>query len=107
MAQKIQVILVDDLVGGEAEETVAFSLDGIDYEIDLNASNATALREQLAGYIASSRRVGKRRAGRRRTATGGSDTAAIREWARSNGVAVSERGRVSADIVAQYEAANA
>ena len=40
MAQKVQVLLVDDLDGGEADETVAFSLDGVAYEIDLSTNNA-------------------------------------------------------------------
>lgn len=108
MAQKIQVLLVDDLDGGEAEETVSFGLDGVEFEIDLTAENAANLREALADYIGSARRVGRRRnSGRKRTGTGGTDTAAIRDWARTNGVQVSERGRVAAEVVAQYEAAHA
>ena len=52
MAQKVQVLLVDDLDGGPAEETVSFALDGVTYEIDLNAQNAkngTKIRSKLIG----------------------------------------------------------
>ena len=48
MAQKVQVLLVDDLDGGEATETVAFSLDGNSYEIDLSSENASKLRKEFA-----------------------------------------------------------
>src|SRR5664279_3833487 len=67
VAQKVQVILTDDLDGGDAEETVQFAIDGVSYEIDLSASNAEALRDALAAYVASARRVGGRSV-RRQTA---------------------------------------
>ena len=51
MAQKVQVILTDDLDGSEAEETVQFAIDGVSYEIDLSAANAEALREAVAAYV--------------------------------------------------------
>jgi hypothetical protein len=51
MAQQVQTLLIDDLDGGEAEETVRFGLDGTEYEIDLSAKNADALRKALAWYI--------------------------------------------------------
>ena len=60
MAQKVQVILVDDLDGGEAEESVSFSLDGVSYEIDLSSPNAEALREAIAPWVGHARRVGGR-----------------------------------------------
>ena len=67
MAQKVQVLLVDDIDGGEAAETISFSLDGVTYEIDLNPINASELRDVLAPYISVSRRVpAPRPAGRRR-----------------------------------------
>jgi hypothetical protein len=109
MAQKVHVVLVDDLDGGTAEETVAFSLDGSDYEIDLSKKNAAKLRDSLAPWVGAARRTGSgrggRRSGRGRSSRGSGDSAAIREWARSKGIAVSERGRISADVRAQYEAA--
>ncbi|MEC9052532.1 MAG: Lsr2 family protein, partial [Actinomycetota bacterium] len=57
MAQKVQIILEDDLDGGEADETVSFALDGTSYEIDLNEDNATKLREALATYVGHARKV--------------------------------------------------
>jgi Lsr2 len=119
MAQKVQVILVDDLDGGTAEETVSFALDGVSYEIDLSADNAATMREALAGYVGSARRVGGRSAGGRSGAgrsrrsgegSGGSGrsgrTAEIRQWAREHGHTVNERGRIPASVVEAYEAAH-
>src|SRR5918911_1549077 len=65
MAQKVQVILVDDVDGGEAAETVSFALDGVSYEIDVSEKNATALREALAPWVGHARRVGGRSSGGR------------------------------------------
>lgn len=111
MAQKIQVILVDDIDGGTADETVSFALDGVSYEIDLSTKNAKKLRDAFAPYVAEAR---KARGGRRKTSTGGSgrrrstgagSASEIRAWARENGYEVSERGRVSEEIRSAYEAA--
>lgn len=108
MAQKVQVTLVDDLDGSEAEETVRFSLDRVDYEIDLSKKNAAKLRDALAQYVGAARRLGGRRAsgGARRGRTGGNGTAAIRDWAKSKGYKVSDRGRVPANIVEEYNKAH-
>ncbi|MGH8969635.1 MAG: histone-like nucleoid-structuring protein Lsr2 [Actinomycetes bacterium] len=108
MAQKVQVILVDDVDGGSADETVSFSLDGVAYEIDLSAANAAKMRDSFAPYVGTARRVGGRSAGRGRTRRAGRDTrtAEIREWARQNGQKVNERGRIPADVVAAYERAH-
>lgn len=108
MAQKVNIILVDDLDGSEAAETVTFGLDGTSYEIDLNDGNATALREALSGYIGHARKVsgGSRRGGRRTTGGSSSNTKAVREWAKANGYDVSERGRISADVQQAYDAAH-
>ncbi|TGB05722.1 Lsr2 family protein [Streptomyces sp. MZ04] len=111
MAQKVQVLLVDDLDGGEADETVTFALDGKSYEIDLTTANADKLRGLLEPYLKGGRRTGGRgSAGRgkaRAAATGGGqDTAAIRAWAKDNGFEVNDRGRVPASIREAYEKAN-
>jgi len=116
MAQKVQVVLVDDLDGGDADETVSFSLDGVSYEIDLSEANATKLRDAFGVYVGSGRRVGGRsrgRSGRGSSGGGGArrggrdgDTARIREWARANGRQVSERGRISAELREAYRQAN-
>ncbi|ARQ69406.1 histone-like nucleoid-structuring protein Lsr2 [Streptomyces marincola] len=111
MAQKVQVLLLDDLSGGEADETVTFALDGKTYEIDLNSDNADKLRNALEPYVKAGRRAGGGRAARGRTraaatAGGGSqDTAKIRAWAKENGFEVNDRGRVPANIREAYEKA--
>lgn len=110
VAQIKEVRLVDDLDGSAADETVSFSIDGASYEIDLSAGNADKLREALAEYVGSARRAGGRRrsgtASRRPSRSAGSETAEIRAWARDNGHAVSERGRIPRHIVEAYEAAH-
>ena len=109
MAQKVQVLLVDDLDGSEAAETVQFGLDGIAYEIDLSKKNAAKLRDALAPYVAEARRMGgRRRTGRARDGgrSAGASAAEIREWARANGWEVPDRGRVSAEVRKAYEAAH-
>ena len=112
MAQRVQVILVDDLSGGDANETVEFSLDGVSYELDLNDENAAKLRNDLAVWIASARRSGGRRQTRRRggagagTGAGREELAKMREWGRANGFQVSDRGRVSKELQDAYAAAN-
>lgn len=109
MAQRVNVVLVDDLDGDEAAETVSFALDGVDYEIDLNEGNAEALRQALGRYIDAGRRVGGRRRKGAKVAAGGNSgpsAADIREWARANGWDVPERGRVSAEVREAYAAAH-
>jgi hypothetical protein len=106
MAQKVSVVLEDDLTGGPAEQTVRFAFDGTDYEIDLNAKNAAAFSKQLAPYLEHARRAGRapsRRAGR--SAAGRQRSGDIRAWAKEHGLAVSERGRIPATVVEQYNEA--
>ena len=102
MAQRVVVTLEDDLDGGPADETITFALDGTAYEIDLSANNAARLRNALAVFVANGRRTG--RGSRRRGGSG--DSARIREWAKSQGRPVNERGRIPADLRAAYEAAH-
>jgi Lsr2 len=106
MAQKVHITLEDDLDGGDANETVAFGLDGRSYEIDLNNKNAKALRDALATYVAAARRAGGRTAGVRRRGVAGSNAREIREWARSNGHQVPDRGRIPSGVREAYEAAH-
>jgi hypothetical protein len=105
MAQRVQVILEDDYDGGTAEETVAFALDGAEYEIDLSAENAQALRDALAPWVAHARKVGGRRK-RGLKPVGDSSTSEIRAWAQANGQKVSSRGRVSSEVREAYERAH-
>ncbi|MFI5803815.1 Lsr2 family protein [Streptomyces sp. NPDC051561] len=109
MAQKVQVLLVDDLDGVEANETVTFALDGKTYEIDLTTANAEKLRGLLDPYTKNGRRTGGRAAGRGKARTvsgGGQNTAEIRKWAKENGHDVNDRGRVPASVREAYEKAN-
>jgi hypothetical protein len=106
MAQKVTVALEDDLDRGPADETVRFGIGGAHYEIDLSTSNAAAFRRQLAPFIEHARRAGREpRRGPGRTASSRERSADIRAWAKDQGIAVSERGRIPASVVAQYEAA--
>ncbi|WP_110208423.1 histone-like nucleoid-structuring protein Lsr2 [Nocardioides daejeonensis] len=107
MAQKVNIVLVDDIDGSEADETITFGLDGTSYEIDLNSANAEKLREALAPYVGHARKVGGgRRAGRRAATSSGPSAADVRDWARSNGYEVSDRGRVPAEVREAYNAAH-
>ena len=92
MAKRVQVILEDDLDGSPAAETVSFGLDGVNYEIDLSEANAAALRDAFASWVGHANRVGGRK----------SSTPAA---ARSQGHKVSDRGRISEEILAAYEKA--
>jgi nucleoid-associated protein Lsr2 len=109
MAQKVHIVLEDDLDGSDASQTVTFGLDGTSYEIDLNDKNAAALRDALATYVGHGRKVtGSRRGGRRGAASSASGHSAkeIRDWARSNGHKVPERGRIPGDVREAFEAAH-
>jgi hypothetical protein len=121
MAQKVAVTYVDDIDGSKAAETVAFALDGAHYEIDLSTRNAKSLRKALAEFQAAARRVpsasalgggggrttaARPRAHRTTRAQAAASNAAIREWASSNGIEVSTRGRLADSLREQYAAAH-
>ena len=107
MAQKVHITLEDDLDGGDATETVTFGLDGRTYEIDLNDKNAAALRDALAKYVGGARRAGGRSgAGAKRHTQMGPSAREIRDWARSSGHKVPDRGRIPADVREAFEAAH-
>jgi len=108
MAQVTTVRLVDDLDGGEADQSISFTLDGQALEIDLSSENAGKLRDIFAPYIAAARRGGGRPARTPpRTATASTApreaTVLIREWAAANGLTVAARGRISAEVLQAYE----
>jgi hypothetical protein len=106
MAQRVTVALEDDLDGGPAVETVRFGFGGADYEIDLSKKNAAAFRKMVTPFIGHARKAA--RAGARRPARTGAArqrSGDIRAWAQARGIAVSERGRIPASVVAQYHAA--
>jgi hypothetical protein len=112
MAQRVQVLLTCDIHGDDTPgtETVTFAVDGTAYEIDVCDAHAAELRDAFAAYIGMARRTGRgtRAGGRSRRGRGsgvGVDPAAVRAWARSAGVKVSERGRISSEVLEKYAAA--
>lgn len=112
MARRIVHQLVDDIDGALLEvgegETIHFSLNGAAYEIDLTRSHADELREALDPYIKAGRRVtaSNTRTTPRRRASHSSEIADIREWAKSQNLKVSERGRISAEVMDAYRSAH-
>jgi hypothetical protein len=109
VAQRVQTLFIDDLDGSAAEGTVRFGLDGTEYEIDLNAEHAQALRDALARYVQAARRArggarGPARGGRRASRSG-VDSTEVREWAKAQGIEVKDRGRVPAELVVKFKAA--
>lgn len=109
MAKRTITKLIDDLDHGEADETVKFGLDGVQYEIDLSSKHAAELREALAPYVSAGSKAGRALAtgsSRRRGAQSmdREQNRAIREWARSKGKTISDRGRIPEEIVAEYHA---
>lgn len=107
MAQKVNIILVDDLDGGPADETVRFGLDGVSYEIDLSSENASELRSAVERFASHARKTSSGRATRTKISSGrNQDSAQIRQWARDSGYAVNSRGRIQAEIQEAYQKAN-
>jgi nucleoid-associated protein Lsr2 len=112
MVQRAVTERFDDLDGSEAVETVRFGYAGREYEIDLNEEHAAALDELLVPYLEHARRAngGQPRPRRARKPEeqhrGPEELRAIRQWARDQGLKVSDRGRIAANIVARYEAAH-
>ena len=106
MAKTVSVVVTDDLDGSPDAETLAFSLDGQGYEIDLSKKNRVKLEKSLQPFMDAGRRTARRRAARAARGAGSrTDNAAVRAWAAGQGLKVSERGRISADVISKYEAA--
>jgi len=111
MAQRVVVQLVDDLTGEDIKdgsgETVTFALDGQQYSIDLTTKNADKFRGLFQDYIGVASKVGRKASGRgARSAQGGPAASEVREWARSNGHTVPDRGRIPASVREAYDAAH-
>ena len=105
MAQRVQIILEDDIDQSPAVETIEFALDGVNYEIDLSAANAKKLRAAFDPWVSAGRKVAGRRGRRPRTQRPFSDATLIREWAKEQGMEVSDRGRIPLEVRAAYEEA--
>lgn len=108
MAKRVITTLDDDLDGSEANQTIRFSLDGLEYEIDLNDVHATVLREALTKYTSVARKTAGRvtQARRAGAGAGSNDTKADRAWAIENGIPISARGRIQSDVMERYAAAH-
>lgn len=112
MAQRVQVLLEDDIDGSEATATVMFALDGTSYEIDLNDKNAAALRKGLAKYVEHARKVSKGRPAtsgtKAKASSSGPKPAVVREWAHTQPQFknLPERGRIPQEVQDAYEAAH-
>jgi hypothetical protein len=112
MAQR--VVLIDDLDGSEGSETLLYTVDGQEYEIDLSEENANTFRTTWQTYIQKSRPVerqvttptGRPTTRRRSSGSGREDIAEIRAWAEAKGIQVSPRGRIKREIIDQYDAAH-
>lgn len=104
MAQKVSVELIDDLDGSPADQTISYAFDGKEYEIDLSDENVTKFRNALEPFISASRSGRRSRRGTRRSGTG-YDASEVREWARKNGLEISDRGRIPSDILNKWRTA--
>ncbi len=121
--RKVIEQLVDDIsgepIGAGEGSTLTFALEGSTYEIDLTHENANALRGALEPYITVARarrggasagqpRATSRGTGRVRATSGpwSAGYATVREWAQSQGITVSERGRVANEVMQAYEDAH-
>ena len=108
MASRVVTLITDDFTGEEAEETIHFAVEGAEYEIDLSKAHAQGFRAAIEPYMHAGRKTGSRRT-RRSGSAGASDgdqTKAIRDWAKSQKMQVSDRGRVSAEIREAYRKAH-
>lgn len=106
MAQRVEIQFIDDIDGTQADGTVRFGIDGVQYEIDLSKQNAEKLAAVLAPYIDAGRRVNGARRHDLTAVPGRHDQSAVRDWARSQGLRVSGRGRIPAEILSRYRAAH-
>jgi hypothetical protein len=109
VASRVVTLITDDLDGSEAAGTIAFSLEGASYEIDLSNAHAEELRSLLEPYMKAGRKTGGRKDGRRRSQGASTDKdqiKAMRDWAKQQGLKVSDRGRVSADVRDAYDKAH-
>jgi hypothetical protein len=107
MAQHTQIVFTDDIDGSNAAGTVRFGLEGTSYEIDLSKKNADKLAGILEPYVKAARKTGSSRRPADRSRAAGPNPAAVREWARTEGMEVKDKGRVPAELIVKFQAANA
>jgi hypothetical protein len=119
MARTTIVQITDDLDGSADAQEVTFSVQGTDYTIDLGKKNLAALEKALKPYIdaatktaSGAKRTAKKSATKSgpprrstRSVSSGQDTQAIRDWAKAQGMEVSDRGRIPRAVLDQYQQA--
>src|SRR3977135_3218023 len=103
MVKSLVEVLVDDLDGSEAVESVLLGWNGQWRRIELSERNLAALSKAVdrfweAGHPGADRSGASRRARGARSEGNGRDPKAIRAWAAANGIAVPKRGRIPGDI---------
>ncbi|ATL70794.1 histone-like nucleoid-structuring protein Lsr2 [Nocardia terpenica] len=118
MVNRTVVETYDDLTGEKVDSeivpdpTINFVVDGMEYEIDLGATNRDKFFAGLDPYIKAARKTGRRRGSSRTSKPSHKGAAvpreqlnAMREWAKKHGYKISERGRISQDIQDAFHAA--
>jgi hypothetical protein len=106
VAQRTQILYVDDIDGSQADGTVRFGLDGVDYEIDLSKKHADQLAKAIAPFLDAARRVPASRRTVKAVRPARHDQSDVRSWARDQGLKISDRGRIPTDVLARYESAH-
>ena len=106
MSTKTIIEYTDDLDGSRGAETITFSLDGTDYEIDLKGVNAKRFRRAVKPFAEHARPVRPvRQTAARRTTRSRDRSSEVRTWARDNGYTVGKMGRLPAEVIEAFEAA--
>ena len=110
MARLTEVVLTCDVHDGESEaaKTVTFTVEGQSYECELCEDHLAEFRDAMEVWSSHGRPASPRRSvgagGRGRGGGRAASTAEVRDWARAQGMEVSSRGRVSAELRAAYDA---
>ena len=108
MARTTVTQITDDIDGSANADEVAFSYGGVDYVIDLSKKNRSAFEKAIKPYVEAARRAPRKRAASRSAGNSNSrrDLNAVRQWAKEQGIEVSDRGRIAGTVLAQYDAAH-
>jgi len=115
MARKTVELLIDDLDGSRLDDgegtTVTFAYQGAEYTIDLSQQHLDEFNDAMAKYIGAAQKISGRRTSsssasprstRSTTKPDKNQLGAIRAWARENGYQVSDRGRISQEVIDAY-----
>lgn len=106
VAQQTRILLMDDIDGSPAATTVRFGFDGASYEIDLSEAHADQFARAMEPYMERARTAPRQRRPAPTARSGRHDQSQVRAWAREQGLKVSGRGRIPAEVLARFEAAH-